>query len=706
MVNELSKFEYKSLMEFTEELYKLEDMRKVLSLIVEHSVRLVSADRSTLYLFDKNRNELYSEFYHGAPLKTIRLPLDGNSVAGYCACLKKRINIKDVYQKNAERYPGLKFNSFFDRFNRYKTKSILCAPLLDQFGRLHGVLSLLNSPAENGFSMTDEGVIDIIARHATIAVTRLQRQEMARVFSEREQQFLAGPRELFVVFFDIIDYTRLSEMHGDKKIRQIIQAWEKDHIRLINSYGGIYIKSVGDEIMSMFGHDSLSDNSDAKQVLEANGPGPAASIEYFKKLKKRVSNLENLKPLILEYERWFGINQKRMSTWEKEEFEKFRKQLWAENVIRFMQKAQKNLNRLNHSLFSKQILTDEKEHLIFMKGGAEFGRVIVGFDFYGRIDVSGDIVNTASRITDQGTKASIISSPVEQPILIGPKMYPLLPIDHFVNTSKIHIRLKGKKDSLDIYIINSIVSFENRSFMPEDKFQNFKISIMKQIGELDLIRQKLFPFNYAAYRIEEKDKYIVDHSKRVAVNALHIVDLINSNAESKTDSQCSALNPDRIKTTAISALLHDIGKYALNDNVKGYIEPTNSIRSLSQEEKEVFNRLTGSFACSILESIEALRPYSFFVKCVYLHFNGFYCSKIYGDNPSASQIPIESRIVSIANAIDSIFTETPFREQLQVQNMIDILALDIENGKSQNRVQKFDPIISSMVIDYYKKEGE
>lgn len=81
-----------------------------------------------------------------------------------------------------------------------------------------------------------------------------------------------------------------------------------------------------------------------------------------------------------------------------------------------------------------------------MKGGAEFGPVIVGFDFYGRIDVSGDIVNTASRITGQGIKPSIVSMLVEQPVLVGPNLYQLLPKTGFINTSMSLIRLKGKKN--------------------------------------------------------------------------------------------------------------------------------------------------------------------------------------------------------------------------------------------------------------------
>ena len=71
--NQFTEKMFRSLLDFTLELYTLEDMRKVLSLIVEKTVQLSNADRCTLYLLDKNMNELYSEFYYGMPIKKITL---------------------------------------------------------------------------------------------------------------------------------------------------------------------------------------------------------------------------------------------------------------------------------------------------------------------------------------------------------------------------------------------------------------------------------------------------------------------------------------------------------------------------------------------------------------------------------------------------------------------------------------------------------
>ncbi len=698
MNNDFTESTYRSLMNFTLELYQLEDMRKVLSLIVEKTVQLMNADRCTLYLFDKKTDELVSEFYHGAPKKKIRVPLGDTSIAGYCGIHKKIININDVYGDITKTYKGLKFNKIFDEINQYETKSILCIPLLDSKDRLLGVISMLNSLSASGFSKKDESLLKTISHHAVISVSRLQRQELSTIFSEQEQKRFTGSQELFIIFFDIIDYTRLSESQGDEKIKKIIQAWEEDHIRLINDYGGIYVKSAGDEIMSLFGFDPTfieqpPDTDSFNLQFDKN-----LTLDEIIRVKNSISNHTNLKLFIPQFTHWLDSKKGTLDKNTLNKAKRFKRSLWAQNVIKFMYMAQKNMNKLNNFFFENNILTQEKLHRVFMKGGAEFGPVIVGFDFYGRIDVIGDIVNVAARITDKGNKYTIGASIVEQPLLIGPNLNNLLPKKGFVNKTKNYLRLKGKEKPIYIYSIDSIDSLENRSFIPSSSFLCHKKFVLKQINGLDKVEQTTLPFNYASYKIENNDKYLVDHSKRVAINSLHIIDLLN-----KMTPDRQSITPDQKKTITITALLHDIGRHSLNDQVKAYIDPTKSIRAINEEEKEVFSRLTSSFGNSILESITQLRPFAHYVKCCGLHYNGYYQYQSYADNPSKENLPVESRIVTVANAIDSILSDAPFKEKLDIENLIDIFKTDIKQPKGQAQVQKFDPAILSVVIEYYQQ---
>ena len=689
-------------MEFTLELYTLEDMRKVLSLIVEKTVQLLNADRCTLYLLDKNVNELYSEFYYGMPVKKIMLPLNNKSIAGYCGYHKIKVNITDVYEDLGKKYKGLKFDSYFDKLNKYKTKSILCFPFLDVEDQLLGVISLLNSSSPNGFSKKDEFILEHITRHTIISINRLKRQELAKIFLETEQKKLLGNHELFVAFFDIIEYTRLSESLGNEKIKKILQAWEKDHIRLINAYGGIYVKSIGDEIMSLFGMDSLSIHQQPDADPFGINLGKQMTLGKFIRLKKKISNHANLKPFILRYTNWLIKHKDTFDNKTLNKAKKFEQSLWAENVIRFMYMAQKNMIRLNHFFFAKKILIEEKKHRIFIKGGAEFGSIIIDFDFYGRIDAIGDTVNVASRITDKGNNYSIFDKVVEQPLLIGPNFNNLLPQKGFINKTENYIRVKGKENPIYIYSIDSLKSLDNRTFIPQNNFSRYKKDILSQINDLDHIEQKTLPFNFASYKIEMGDKYLVDHSKRVAINCLHIINLMNKKNKKNPLLKNQRITPAQKKTTVIVALLHDIGKHSLNDQVKAYIDPTKSIRALNTEEKKVFNRLVSSFGCSILESINELRSFAYLVKYSGRYFKDFYKNESFEDNPSKDKLPIECRIVAISNAIDSILSDNPFREKLDIETLISIFKSDMEESKNPTQIQKFDPAILSILIEYYQ----
>ncbi len=61
----------------------------ILTKVVTEIQSILQADRCTLYLIDRERNELYSKVLQAEGLAEIRLPLTKNSIAGYSAITKK-----------------------------------------------------------------------------------------------------------------------------------------------------------------------------------------------------------------------------------------------------------------------------------------------------------------------------------------------------------------------------------------------------------------------------------------------------------------------------------------------------------------------------------------------------------------------------------------------------------------------------------------
>lgn len=71
------------------------DLSSLLGLIMEEATKTMNADRSTLYLVDRERNELVSFIAQQSGIKEIRLPL-GMGIAGYVAETGKTVNIENA----------------------------------------------------------------------------------------------------------------------------------------------------------------------------------------------------------------------------------------------------------------------------------------------------------------------------------------------------------------------------------------------------------------------------------------------------------------------------------------------------------------------------------------------------------------------------------------------------------------------------------
>lgn len=137
---------------------KLDD---VLSNIVDVATNLTNADRGTLYLVDKEKNELWSKVAMGNELKQIRLTI-GEGIAGWVAKSGEIVNIQDVKSDS-------RFKSDYDKSSGYQTKTMLCFPIKNKEEEIVGVVQLLNS--KNGkFSALDETFLSALSIHAALAL--------------------------------------------------------------------------------------------------------------------------------------------------------------------------------------------------------------------------------------------------------------------------------------------------------------------------------------------------------------------------------------------------------------------------------------------------------------------------------------------------------------------------------------------------------
>jgi putative methionine-R-sulfoxide reductase with GAF domain len=139
-------------------IHSAPDFHTVLIGLQTEIIKLYESQMVTIYLVDSERQELYSQALLSAnKLKEIRIPIDGNSIAGYVAQTGNIVNIKNVHDKmeliNID--ADLSFDNAWDEKSGMKTKQVLAVPVLFQ-RKLLGVIQLINKKNGRHFTVEDQ----------------------------------------------------------------------------------------------------------------------------------------------------------------------------------------------------------------------------------------------------------------------------------------------------------------------------------------------------------------------------------------------------------------------------------------------------------------------------------------------------------------------------------------------------------------------
>ena len=149
-----------------------------------------------------------------------------------------------------------------------------------------------------------------------------------------------------------------------------------------------------------------------------------------------------------------------------------------------------------------------------------------------------------------------------------------------------------------------------------------------------------------AAAIDGKDPYTRGHSERVARFSVAIGERLG-------------LPDEEIETLRVSALLHDVGKIGIDDAV------LKKPAALTDEEFEVMKQHPQK-GYKIMSQIPAMRD---FLPGMYMHhemINGAgYPQGLKGD-----QIPMQARIVSVADTFDAMTTDRPYQRAMQFDDAL------------------------------------
>jgi signal transduction histidine kinase len=152
------------------------DLDALLRTISQTTSHLLQAERSTVFLVDQGRNELWSRVAEGLDRQEIRIPLHAG-IAGTVATTGAPIRINDAYTDP-------RFNPEVDKRTGYRTRNILCAPMRNARGRVIGVFQVLNKRGGD-FSALDEQLLASLSSQAAVAVENAQLyDEVQRAYTQ------------------------------------------------------------------------------------------------------------------------------------------------------------------------------------------------------------------------------------------------------------------------------------------------------------------------------------------------------------------------------------------------------------------------------------------------------------------------------------------------------------------------------------------
>jgi putative nucleotidyltransferase with HDIG domain len=174
-----------------------------------------------------------------------------------------------------------------------------------------------------------------------------------------------------------------------------------------------------------------------------------------------------------------------------------------------------------------------------------------------------------------------------------------------------------------------------------------------------------------ASAIDAKDPYTYGHSRRVARFSVSI---------------CAELgmSKERIRKVELAAMLHDIGKIGTPESIlqkPGMLDP-------EEYEKIKEHPAKGAEILSSISKFQGITPWI-------RHHHEWYDGGGYPDRIAEKEIPLEARVIKIADAFDAMTSDRPYRKGLPPEETIKIM--------KQFSRSHFDPHVLSVFRRCMKK---
>lgn len=148
------------------------ELDPLLHIIAEETSHMLNADRTSLFIYDREHNRLWSRVAEGERDRTIQLSMDEPGIVVHVAKTRQPLQVDDAYREPL-------FNRQVDRMTGYHTQTILGFPVLNHRGELIGVIETLNKKSGQ-FDRADERLLSVVSFLFAAAIENAQLYEALR----------------------------------------------------------------------------------------------------------------------------------------------------------------------------------------------------------------------------------------------------------------------------------------------------------------------------------------------------------------------------------------------------------------------------------------------------------------------------------------------------------------------------------------------
>jgi putative nucleotidyltransferase with HDIG domain len=180
-----------------------------------------------------------------------------------------------------------------------------------------------------------------------------------------------------------------------------------------------------------------------------------------------------------------------------------------------------------------------------------------------------------------------------------------------------------------------------------------------------------YDLNALIYELNAKSRYTLNHTSKVSMLSLKIGMAMN-------------FSKKQMKKLKYASLLHDVGKIVIPDSI------LNNPGKLTKEEYEVIKgHCLAGF--ELVKKFKGFEEISQIILCHHERYDGNgYPNKIKGED-----IPLMSRIISVADSFDAMVSERPYKKSMSVSNAVEELKRCKWGQFDGNIVDIFASILSS-----------